>query len=241
MKLSDYYHTTDNGSFSFTRENGSQFAKCIAGDFNPLHDVQAKKFCIPGDLLFALSLAKLGVSKNMQFSFKGMIAQDVLLNFECTDEENIAVVDQDKKEYLSINCSGEKSSDIALATSLAKSYVEFSGLTFPHILVPLMAKKNAMINPARPLVIYQSMSINLNTLDFTDSTLEIEDVRLDVEGKRGSACLKFNFRDDQQRIVGKGEKIMTLSGLREFNEETMQQLVIEYDQRKQALKKNFFL
>ncbi len=40
----------------------------------------------------------------------------------------------------------------------------FSGHTFPDILVKLMADNSVMINPARPMVMYQSMSIDLHTL-----------------------------------------------------------------------------
>ena len=236
MNLSDYFFETDTGSFRFTRENGSQFAKNVAGDFNPLHDTDAKKFCIPGDLLFALSLAKLGVSKEMQFSFKGMIREDMTLHFDMIDEDNVQVVDSEDKEYLSIAREGDHSDSLDLANNLARSYVAFSGLTFPHILVPLMAEKNAMINSTRPLVIYQSMSIKLDTFDFVNATLEEVENCFNVEGKRGSTRLKFNFKDEQGKVVGQGEKIMTLSGLRDFDEDLMNALVVDYDLRKKAYK-----
>ena len=58
---------------TITREQGSQFAKKVADDFNPLHDADAKKFCVPGDLLFSLVLSRYGVSENMYFKFEGMI------------------------------------------------------------------------------------------------------------------------------------------------------------------------
>ena len=52
-----------------------------------------------------------------------------------------------------------------LTNSLIKNYVEFSGAAFPHVIIPLMAKQDVMINPARPMVIYESMLINLERLD----------------------------------------------------------------------------
>ncbi len=50
----DTYYSDKNGEFSFTREQASNFAKRIAGDFNPIHDEDNKRFCVPGDLLFSV-------------------------------------------------------------------------------------------------------------------------------------------------------------------------------------------
>ncbi|EPJ49358.1 MAG: hypothetical protein OFPI_25310 [Osedax symbiont Rs2] len=233
MNLSKYYTASADDGFVFTREQGSHFAKDIAGDFNPLHDADAKKFCIPGDLLFSLSLAKLGVSQKMQFTFSGMVTEGVAINFADSNADNISVTDVNDKEYMSIERSGEICQNSEFANNLAQRYVEFSGHTFPHILVPLMKQQNAMINPARPLVIYQSMSIELDRLDFSTPSLEITDPRLEVEGKRGRAILQFCFKVDGE-IVGKGEKIMLLSGLRAFDSEIIGQVVVDYDQWKQA-------
>ena len=42
----DQYYSEQDGTISFTREQGSEFAKRVADDFNPLHDADAKRFCI---------------------------------------------------------------------------------------------------------------------------------------------------------------------------------------------------
>lgn len=233
MNLSKYYTATPKDSFCFTREQGCSFAKDIAGDFNPLHDAAAKKFCIPGDLLFSISLAKLGVSKKMQFTFSGMVREGIDLSFLHQDNDHLCVVDDQQKEYLSIQRSGEISQNPAIANNLARSYVEFSGHTFPHVLVPLMAAKNAMINPTRPMVIYQSMSIDFKHLNFQSLSLEITDTQLNVDGKRGNAVLQFCFKEAEE-IVGYGEKIMILSGLRAFDEAVINDVVLQYQSRKQA-------
>jgi hypothetical protein len=235
MILSEYFNNVATGGFSFTRQQGSDFAKDIAGDFNPLHDREAKKFCVPGDLLFALTLFKLGVSQQMQFKFNGMISEDIPLDFAVNYASQISVQDQQEKQYLQISRQGDTSQNTEFATALAKSYVAFSGHTFPHVLVPLMAEKNVMINPTRPLVIYQSMSIDLQSLDFSEVELEITDTRLEVEGKRGSACLQFCFKNNGE-ILGHGEKIMTLSGLRAFDSKVIESLVNDYEIRKNGYK-----
>ncbi|WP_249365582.1 DUF3581 family protein, partial [Pseudoalteromonas sp. S979] len=36
-----------------SREKGCRYAKCVAEDYNPLHDKDAKKFSAPGDLVLA--------------------------------------------------------------------------------------------------------------------------------------------------------------------------------------------
>lgn len=50
MFLTPYFSTEDN-QFQFTREQASHFAKKVAADFNPIHDEDNKRFCVPGDLL----------------------------------------------------------------------------------------------------------------------------------------------------------------------------------------------
>ena len=76
MFLRDFYNTPDH-TISITAEQASTFAKEIAHDFNPLHDVDAKRYCVPGDLLFSLALEKYGLSQQMHFTFAGMVGHDV--------------------------------------------------------------------------------------------------------------------------------------------------------------------
>ena len=75
------YGNVINNKVSFSRQQASDFAKKIADDFNPLHDVDAKRFCVPGDLLFSVVLEKSGLSQNMGFTFSGMVSDGVELNF----------------------------------------------------------------------------------------------------------------------------------------------------------------
>ncbi|MEO1880948.1 MAG: DUF3581 family protein, partial [Methylococcales bacterium] len=70
--LKEFYSGPDD-CVAITAEQGSLFAKEVAGDFNPIHDVDSKRFCVPGDLLFAIVLEKYGLSKTMNFTFTGML------------------------------------------------------------------------------------------------------------------------------------------------------------------------
>lgn len=232
MNLQDYYLDKNNKT-SISRQQASNFAKNVANDFNPIHDPDNKRFCVPGDLLFALVINRYGLSQKMRFIFSGLVGNGVILNFPAIDDSSISITGDNKKTYLSIEKSGDTSHDQQLAHALINNYVTFSGQTFPHILVPLMAEKDVMINPQRPLVIYESMEIDLQRLDIQKPELKLTESSLDVNGKRGKVSLNFSINDSGQ-LVGSGKKNMLLSGLRPYDQDQMQQLVNMYDGRKQA-------
>ena len=232
MLLENFYSEASN-KIHFTRKQASDFAKQIAGDFNPIHDEASKRFCVPGDLLFALLLDKYGVSQKMRVTFSGMVSDGVALHFNDSTGDNIAIVDDKDKEYLRLTRSGQTVNNATLIDNLTRRYVEFSGQTFPHILVPLMKAHQVMINPVRPLVIYESMVIDIDDLDIEEPQLELSNSSLVAEGKRGAVCLKFNLLSNG-KVIGKGEKNMVLSGLRRYDEEQIQQLVSGYDAQKSA-------
>lgn len=229
MFLSKYYSESEAG-IKFTRQQASDFAKFIAGDFNPLHDPDNKMFCVPGDLLFSVALAKLGLSKKMKFTFSGMVNDNVSIEFYKSEDRTVEARDSSGKTYLSVNRSGETSDNDAAITSLAKSYVEFSGRTFPHILVPLMREQGSMINPARPMVIYESMEIDLKSLNLTKPELELTDTSFEVNGKKGRVKLGFCLKQEED-IIGSGIKYMSLRGLKPFDQEQVNIVVDTYMQR----------
>ncbi|MGK0441078.1 MAG: hypothetical protein ACJA0N_000874 [Pseudohongiellaceae bacterium] len=232
----EQYYQQEQQQVTFTRQQGSDFAKNIADDFNPLHDVEAKRFCIPGDLLFSLVLSKYGVSQHMAFTFSGMVTEDVKLNLPSADNQ-LAISGDNGKEYLSISRSGNNQLNEQFIDNLTKQYVSFSGQTFPHILVPLLQEKSVMINPDRPMVIYESMLIDLQRLDLTTVELELDKERtqLETSGKRGKLCLTFKLTTEGE-IVGRGEKHMILSGLKPYDQSAVDRLISNYNQGKVAHK-----
>jgi len=230
----DSYRKLEDQKITFTRQQASDFAKNVAGDFNPIHDVDAKRFCVPGDLLFACAIENFGISESMCFVFSGMVTDGVSLDFSKTDSATIDIKDDNDKKYLGVERKGNNIATADVLRNLTCAYVEFSGQTFPHILVPLMEKHNVMINPARPLVIYERMSIELNTLDFETISLETSETVLKANGKRGEAFLNFNIKSNDE-VVGTGKKKMLLSGLRPYNSEEMQAVIDNYE----AVKSNY--
>lgn len=230
MFLKDYYNTHD-GSICIAAEQASMFAKEVAHDFNPLHDADSKRFCVPGDLLFSLVLEKYGLSQRMHFIFSGMVGHGVMLHFPETDAAVIDVVDNQGKTYLSIERSGAVLQHAGLIETLIRDYVAFSGQNFPYVLVPLLAKENVMFNIDRPLVIYESMTLSLTDMAFSQPRLEMLEPTMEVNGKRATAFLHFHIVAEQG-VVGSGFKKLTVSGLRPYEAEPMQVFVDDYLARK---------
>jgi len=227
----EQYCPINNEQISFTRQQGSDFAKQVADDFNPLHNVEAKRFCVPGDLLFSVIIAKSGLHKEMSFNFSGMVNDGIALTFPNEINNDFDIVDSKNKTYLSVEASGEKTHCASLINALTKAYVDFSGHTFPDILVKLMTENNVMINPTRPMVMYQCMKISLERLNITTLTLKLAKTSLTIEGKRGDAWLEFDLVSDGE-IVGHGKKHMLLSGLREYCQDSVDGMVTQYKNSK---------
>ena len=230
MSLEKYYNL-EGSKLSFTRQQASDFAKRVAGDFNTIHDVDSKRFCVPGDLLFSVIIHHYGLRQTMGFSFSGMVSDDVKLILPEVNTREISIYDEIDKKYLDVSSNGVHSRDKDLISSLTRSYVEFSGHTFPHILVPLMKENNAMINPERPLIIYDHMRISLDTLDIDSIELALSDSIFRLYGKRGDVALNYDLRCNGER-VGKGQKKMVLSGLREYEQTSIDDLIERYNANK---------
>lgn len=226
MPLTDYY-AVDATGLHISASQASDFAKTVAGDFNPLHDADNRRFCVPGDLLFTALLQRYGISQQMQFRFSGMVGADVALQLDEDPGDTYEVRDSDGRAYLHVERNGEVSRDNELVDHFARSYVAFSGQNFPHILVPLMQAKGVMINIDRPMVIYESMAFQLDHMDVANIQLRLAKSEMNVDGKRGDVRLSFEFLRDE-RIVGTGWKHLLLSGLRAYEQESMDKLVNAY-------------
>lgn len=233
MFLQPFYSRQGNHVL-ISAEQGSRFAKSISNDFNPIHDPDSKRFCVPGDLLFALVLERYGLSQNMSFTFAGMVARDTQLVFPSGPEDSFEIVDDRDKPYLQVSRSGEMIHNQQVIEQLIRNYVVFSGQNFPHLLVPLMAEHQVMINPQRPLVIYESMSVHFDRLDLAEPSVELADTKLEVNGKRGDAEFQFRLLDGD-KTVGCGVKTLILSGLREYQQAAIDDMVAEYSARQNTL------
>ncbi len=230
MSIEKYYHL-EHSKLSFTRLQASKFAKAVAGDFNPIHDPDSKRFCVPGDLLFAAIINHYGLRQVMGISFSGMVDDEVTLYLPEVKAREISIYDKKDKKYLDISTNGKLSKDEKLIDSLIRSYVEFSGHSFPDLLIPLLKQNNVMINTERPLIIYDHMRIALDTLDVDEIALKFTNSEFRIYGKRGDVALNFNFTSNGE-IIGKGQKKMVLSGLREYQQEKIDLLVKWYNERK---------
>lgn len=267
--LQPFINIDSEDRITISAEQGSRFAKEIAGDFNPIHNADAKRFCVPGDLLFAIALNRYGLHASMQFNFLDMLAADAAFTCPTIDSDSTApslsdeslsaisttsstanstnisstlstafsttlsttrlpqLIDHKGKPLLGIAASGEQTHEPAKINQLIRNYVRFSGQNFPHILVPLMRQSGVMINPARPLVIYESMAFELDNVNAQDISLTLEDSTLDANGKRGNVALIFSLQSNG-KTIGRGLKKLVLSGLRDYDESTMTELADSY-------------
>lgn len=230
MQLEQYV-SQQGHTFQFSREQASLFAKRVAKDFNPIHDVDATRFCVPGDLLFTVALNQLGLRENMHVRFADMVTADTELHFESNELDKHEIRDSKDKGFLFIEASGKRSDQYQQNLKLAEQYVAFSGKTFPHVLVPLWKEHAVMVNPTRPLVIYESMTLSMTTLDFDSPTITLSDSSLTVNGKRGNVLLDIEINDGNN-IIGQGQKRLLLSGLKPYDQGAIDNLIKFYDQRK---------
>jgi len=90
-----------------------------------------------------------------------------------------------------------------------------------------------MIHPERPMVIYESMTIDLDRLDITHPVLQGDYNQLEINGKRGSVELAFHLEENGE-IVGRGKKHMLLSGLREYDKDVVLSAIAIYNRSKAA-------
>ncbi len=230
------FYTIKDHQYVFSRQQGSDFAKRIAGDFNPLHDIDNSRFCVPGDLLFSVILSKFGVSKNMTFDFQGMIAGEMPISLSETKHSIVAENDKNKV-VLSVEKDGEVCNQEQFVEGLIRSYVAFSGKTFPHIIIELMKKENAMINTKKPMVIYDQMKLSLQSFSESAPEVLLKDCDFEVTGKRGMVTMNFDIRADDVSI-GTGEKQIIMSGLRPYAQDDIDYLVDTYNASRSAYTEN---
>jgi len=219
--LLDSYFIKQDSKIIISAEQASTFAKKECQDFNPIHDPSSKRFCVPGDLLFSLALNEYGISESMSFAFTNMVGDSAPLSFPETNDANIIVTNEQSKSVLEIERQGKTSHDKALLESLIKNYGVFSGQNFPTLLMPLMEKHQVMFNPSRPLVMYNSMNFELDTLAFTNTMhVKLSESKLEVEAKRANEFLHFDIYDGD-KVAGRGIKTVVVGGLKPYDHQAI--------------------
>lgn len=230
MFLNEFYSQKDS-SFRFTQQQASRFAKTVANDYNKIHDVDNKRFCVPGDLLFAVSLVKFGLSETMKIDFTGMVKNDTDLVFSPLLDNKTEILNPEQKSFMELELGGQSSHDENIISKIIKEYVQFSGKNFPDIMVPLMRSKDLMFNPARALIMYKSMQISMTRVEVNRIELKFDEAIIEVQGKRASVTFKFDFYEGDEK-VGTGQKEMILSGLIPYEESVMAGVIADYQSAK---------
>jgi hypothetical protein len=230
-QLAPFFDQRD-GRVNISAAQGSGFAKRIAGDHNPIHDVDAPRFCVPGDLLFALVVGHYGLSHRMTLAFKGMLRADTPLQFPPPQtREPFGITDDSGKAYVEVSHQGRLPVAEPGVWALVAGYVGWSGRTFPDLLQPLLARHGVMFNPSRPFVVYDRMTLALEEKPEEAVELELAQSTLDVSGKRGDAAFRFVIRT-RQTAIGECEKRMVISGLRDYDDAAMTAMIDAYRKRR---------
>jgi hypothetical protein len=227
----DAYYQRDGDTISVSRPQASRFAKDIAGDFNPIHDTDARRFCVPGDLLFAIVLTHYGLAASMRFHFQHMLSADNPVLLPSDPGETIELRDHQGACYLSVARAGSPIKDADVIERFIRQYVAFSGHNFPHYLKPLMQAEGVMFNPQRPFVIYDRMDFELTNPAMNDPEVGLSDSQLSVQGRRGDARLDFAIHDGGKPI-GSGSKNLVISGLQPYDDERMASVIEAFNARR---------
>ncbi len=74
----------------------------------------------------------------MRFDISGMVSDGVALHIENKCQRESANVDASGKEYLHMSRKGEVNHIPAFIEHVVTSYVQFPGMNFPQIMVPLI-------------------------------------------------------------------------------------------------------
>lgn len=232
--LLDSYYTQHDNTIIITANQASTFAKKECQDFNPIHDPDSKRFCVPGDLLFSLALKEYGVSESMSFTFTNMVGDSMPLIFPEASGEHIVITNTQGKSVLEITKKGKTSHDPDFIESIIRNYVVFSGQNFPTLLMPLMEKHQVMFNPARPLVMYKSMNFEFDNLNLSNPLyVKLADSYLEVETKRANNFLHFAIFDGEN-VIGRGIKTMVIGGLKPYEHEAITSFSDNYLARRNA-------
>lgn len=229
----DAYYQRDGDTVWTSREQASDFAKAIAGDFNPIHDTDARRFCVPGDLLFAIVLKHYGLAASMRFRFESMLAAETGVVLPSEPAGTIELQDAQGNRYLTVERAGDRTMDAAAIEGFIRQYVAFSGHNFPHYLQPLMEAEGVMFNPQRPFVIYDRMDFELTDTALNEPVVGLSDSQLSVQGRRGDARLDFTIHD-QGRRAGSGSKNLVISGLQPYDAGRMGEVIDAFNERRSA-------
>ncbi|TOH85620.1 DUF3581 family protein, partial [Vibrio parahaemolyticus] len=83
-----------------------------------------------------------------------------------------------------------------------------------------------------------SMEVEFSRLELKHPEVDFTGATFDVEGKRGVVTLNFAFKEDGQE-VGTGKKRMVATGLKPYNQESVEDLVERFNTRKEAFLQGF--
>jgi len=216
----------NGGVYFIDKESGSNFAKDICKDLNPIHNVESKKFIMLGDFLFALYVNEYGFPKNREVIFKNPIKINSLENSGLeviVSKEGIFVGNQKKVE-------SSVEDFLFFDESLLLQYCEISGSLFPDKLWGVFESSGLMPNFKRGIVMYTGVNFGFNfNLDSLYGDIELDLDNVDYEIVSNRLFLKANVKVDLNgENVGSICKNLVCLGCVDYNKEKFDFLVENY-------------
>ena len=102
--------------------------------------------------------------------------------------------------------------------------------------MPLMKKNKVMFNPARPLVMYNSMSFEFEKLSLENPlNVKLADAYFEVQPKRADNFLHFEISDGE-KVIGRGIKKLVVAGLKPYDDESITAFSDAYEARRANFK-----
>ena len=91
-----------------------------------------------------------------------------------------------------------------------------------------MKEHQVMFNPARPLVMYNSMNFEFSTLTLHNPLhVELAKSEFEVEAKRANEFLHFEIYDGE-KVIGRGIKTVVVGGLKTYDHDAISAFADNY-------------
>lgn len=227
-----------NDVFRFIPTACSAYARNVAKDFNPIHSHLAKKYCVPGDLIFALITEMHGAHNYMRVDFLNRVGAECKLFFD-TKRIALALLDVDKKLYAELATAGDKSVCPKRLKTVSNVVVSCTSGYFPYKLIDNLREENVMLSIRRSMVMLKSIEVELRNIHSASSLVaKYQSSGLELSGKRGEVKVYFQLFDDDGISVGFVTKTVLIIGIEKFNDKASKQYLDDYEGIVQSPRKN---
>lgn len=221
-----------DGKYLVSEKDGSNFAKEVCLDYNPIHDEGNLDFAVPGDLLLSLFVWQNGLPCDGSVAFKKPVKGDLELKI---DLDGISNSGTDEELVILKNLSSIYLTSIKFYKDFMAEYCLLSGSLFPEKLGEVFSDSGLMPGVEKPLVMYSGVDFDLNMDKFSlydcDLSLNLGEINYKVLRKN---MMKIGVGVDvliDDENVGSLTKNLVCFETVPFSEAGLSELVTRYSQK----------